>query len=46
MTKTAEAIANVKKPYKTGAYCKMRMEYENKLPKHVMEVNFDWLLRS
>jgi hypothetical protein len=44
LTKTAEAIANVKKPYKTGAYCKMRTEYENELPKHVMEVNFDKVL--
>ena len=44
LTKTAEAIANVKKPYKTGAYCEMRTEYENELPKHVMEVNFDKVL--
>ena len=44
LTKTAEAIANVKKPYKTGAYGEMRTEYEGKLPKRVMDVDFEKVL--
>ena len=41
LTKTAEAIANVKKPCKTGAYGEMWTEYEGKLPKRVMDVDFE-----
>ena len=44
LTKTAEAIANVKKPYKTGAYGEMRTKYEGKLPKRVMDVDFEKVL--
>ena len=40
LTKTAETIANVKKPYKLGAYGIMRAEYVDQLPKRAADVDF------
>ena len=44
LMKTTEAIAKVIKPYQMGSYARERTEYEDKLPKDVMDVDFEKVL--